>query len=226
MKEATETNTLDSVNSTYPLRGHKMANRSYLYATNMLPGNDAKQTKRQVVGVSEWNYGIPIVYKLLLTGNPRTCKSSIWEMPDDIAIVGDYSPGVQRLKEFLRRIRLPAAQALIDEAVVFLEREESRKEHFLLECGEIFAMAGEPLKEQNSALLQQIRNLDVEIERALSDLPHPAGTGMEPDGLSSANRGDEGRHYEAGVDPLRPIRRLGLGYWSNVLFYDLSGKKR
>jgi hypothetical protein len=75
-----------------------MANRSYLYATNTVPGIDVIQSKRQIIGISEWNYDVPVVYKLLLSGNPRLCKSSIWDVPDLIAIVGDYSLGLERLK--------------------------------------------------------------------------------------------------------------------------------
>lgn len=52
-----------------------MANRSYLYSTNVVPGPDVKKATRTLTGISEWNYDIPIIYKLLLSGNPRPCKS-------------------------------------------------------------------------------------------------------------------------------------------------------
>ncbi|WP_444546268.1 DUF7822 domain-containing protein [Aeromonas hydrophila] len=32
---------------------------------------------RKLIGVSEWNYDIPIIFNLLLSGNPKTCPSSL-----------------------------------------------------------------------------------------------------------------------------------------------------
>jgi hypothetical protein len=73
-----------------------MANRSYLYSTNYLPGSAATGSRR-VVGIAEFGNDIPIVFKLLLSGNPRTCVSLIFEGTDEIALVGDYQLGVGRL---------------------------------------------------------------------------------------------------------------------------------
>jgi hypothetical protein len=43
-----------------------------------------------MIGLSEWNYNIPIVYKILLSGGPKICKSSIWDIDKKIAIAGFY----------------------------------------------------------------------------------------------------------------------------------------
>jgi hypothetical protein len=197
-----------------------MANRSYLYSTNVVPGTDAKRTKHRIVGISEWDYGIPIVYKLLLTGNPRTCRSSIWEVPDHIALVGDYSLGLQRLKQLLKRIGLPAAQSSIDEALVFLEKEDNRKEYFLLECGEIFDMTAEPMEKQNSTLLEEIKNLDTEIEEVLSGLPLLPVKQPKARGLLATLVGVQPSRHDATFDARQVVSRLGLGNWSNNLYYD------
>ena len=50
-----------------------MANRSYLYSCNVIPGPDAVEQGRKLVGISEYRFDIPIVFKLLLSGSPRTC---------------------------------------------------------------------------------------------------------------------------------------------------------
>ena len=71
-----------------------MANRSYLYSSDVVPGYN-ETGKKELIGISEWDYDIPLVYKLLLTGAPRMCKSSIWDVSDDIALVGDYLQGVK-----------------------------------------------------------------------------------------------------------------------------------
>lgn len=118
-----------------------MANRSYLYSTNIVPGPDAEAQGRKLIGISEYNYDIPIVFKLLLSGNPRTCPSSIWDCNDDIALLGDYDAGLANLEAFLAQIQTPAAQPLIAEALEFLRKPENHNPYFVLECGEIFEMS-------------------------------------------------------------------------------------
>jgi hypothetical protein len=201
-------------------RSHLMANRTYLYATDVVPGTDPGQGTRQTVGISEWNYDIPIVYKLLLTGNPRMCKSLIWETPDNIALVGDYSLGLQRLKDCLKRIDFPAAQSLITDALTFLEKEENRRLYFLLECAEIFEMSGAPMEEQNSVLLEEIENVDEKVEDSLAGLRPPHDTQPLQESLSTRRSAVESLGCEGQVDPLQPILRLGLGNWTNTLYYD------
>lgn len=71
-------------------------------------------------------------------------------MPDDIALMADYAPGVERLKEFLNKIDLPTARPLVEEALQFLADECSINKYFVLECGEIFGMDDEPIQEQNA----------------------------------------------------------------------------
>jgi len=199
-----------------------VANRSYLYSTNLIPGSDFKKEEREFIGISEWNYDIPIVFKLLLSGNPIACKSSIWEMPDNIALVGDYEKGVERLKNFLAQISLPEAQPLIREALEFLALNENRKRYFVLECGEIFDMGNEPIPEQNLQLLENINSIEAEIEVALRTLvPLPA---EEPksQGLLAKLFGKKPAPTSPKADPLMPVYELGLGNWSNILYFDFS----
>ena len=199
-----------------------MANRSYLYSTNVIPGPEVRKAERRFIGISEWNYDIPIIHKLLLSGTPRACSSSIWNNPDEIAIVGDFTEGVDRLRDFLRRIDLPAAQPLAAEALEFLAQDANRNPYFVLEAGEIFDMGSDPFPEQNARLLDEIRNLEPQIDHALAALStRPAGT-EKPRGLLASLFGVKSKPTETLIDPLQSIRALGLGNWSNVLYFHFD----
>ena len=197
-----------------------MANRSYLYSTNVIPGPYVKMEERKLVGISECNYDIPIVFKLLLSGNPRVCKSSIWEVPEDIALVGDYARGVEHLKEFMQEIKLAAAQPLIGEALDFLNKPENQNQFFVLECGEIFEMESEPIPEQNLALLEEIKGLEPQIQKSLQSLLTP----KEPSSIGFFSKlfGAKLEEPKQSHDPMKLIYTLGLGNWSNILYHDFT----
>lgn len=199
-----------------------MANRSYLYSTNVIPGPDVKPEERKLIGISEFNYDIPIVFKLLLSGNPRACRSSIWEMPEEIAIVGDYGLGLERLTKFLKRIEIIEAQPLIREAVEFLNRAENQNPYFVLECGEIFDMTGQPLLEQNQALLGQLNDLEAEMEKAMGSLKTVPVAPPKPVGFFSRMFKAKPLLPVRTPDPMDPFYELGLGNWSNILYFDFS----
>lgn len=199
-----------------------MANRSYLYSTNVIPGPGAKANGRKLVGISEWNYDIPLVFKILLSGNPRTCPSSIWDNSEDIALIGDYADGVKNLEGFLSQIELPAAQGLIGEAIEFLNKPENRNQYFVLECGEIFDMGDTPLLEQNRALLGEVKDLQPEMEQALQSLLPPPAVTPEPAGLFARLFGRRPEPPPPAQDVMPVIHGLGLGNWSNILYFDFS----
>lgn len=199
-----------------------MANRSYLYSTNVIPGTEAKKEDRKSIGISEWNYDIPIVFKLLLSGNPRTCKSSIWEIPEDIALVGDYAAGVECLEALMSKIKVPEAQSLVSEAMAFLRKPENQNQFLVLEGGEIFDMGQEPLSEQNLALLEEIKNLQSAIEHALQSLQPPPIQESQPLGFSARIFGAKPEPARPTYDPMKPVHVLGLGNWSNILCFDVT----
>src|SRR5579871_3934295 len=94
----------------------EMANRGYLFATDLLPAPGVKPADGRMTGISEWNYDIPTAFRFLLTGNPRKTTSSIFDVPEQIAIVGDYSFGVERLLSELNNHSGSEVSALRDEA--------------------------------------------------------------------------------------------------------------
>ena len=164
-----------------------MANRSYLYACDTIPTRDADKSHRHMTGISEWNYDIPAAYKLLASGGPQICASSIWKKVDaPIAIVSNFDYGVRRLFQYLDRLPQRLVQPLCDEARRFLYSPRNRRKFFVLECGEIFDLLGGNLAEQNQGLL-------VELET------------FEPERVRSEEQ----------------VQALGLGNWSNVLYFDV-----
>ena len=207
-----------------------MANRSYLYSCNVIPGPDAVEQGRKLVGISEYRFDIPIVFKLLLSGSPRTCPSSIWDCDDDIALLGDYGAGLSRLEAFLAQIKTPAAQPLIEEALAFLRNPENQSTYFVLECGEIFEMSDPEPGAQNLQLLHSIQNLQPEIDAALQSLhsPAPAPTPApppKPAGFLARLFGlapPPPPPARPAPDPLQAFHQLGLGHWSNDLYFDFS----
>lgn len=199
-----------------------MANRSYLYSTSVISEPSAEANGRKLIGISEWDYDIPIVFKLLLSGNPKTCPSSIWNNLEEIALIGDYASGVKNLEEFLSKIELPAAQDLIAEATEFLKKPENWNRYFVLECGEIFDVVETPLLEQNLALLEQVKNLQPEVEQALQSLVPPPVVPPKPVGFFSKLLGRAPEPPSPAHDLMEPIYALGLGNWSNILYFDFT----
>jgi hypothetical protein len=198
-----------------------MANRSYLYSSNFAPSPDVNEAERRITGISEWKYDIPVVFKILLSGNPRKCLSSIWEVPEEIAIVGDYDQGLGRLLRFLDRIPLPEVIPLKEEARQFLTDEANKNCYFILECGEIFELYDEPLTEQNDSLLAEIRNIEPLMESALAALLPRQASAAKASGFFSRRLGRKppAPERKGSADALHS---LGLGYWSSILYFDLS----
>jgi hypothetical protein len=185
-----------------------MANRSYLFATDLMPSPCIRPADGRMIGISEWNYDIPTAFRLLLTGNPHKASSSIWDVPERIAIVGAYSSGVDRLLSELNNYSGSQVVALRDEARAFLTDPANQRKFFVLECGEIFGMNDVPLEEQSDRLLREIE--------ALRTSPS-----VQPN--SPARTGLAGRLFgrAAGV-PRVDWNSYGLGNWSNVLYYEPS----
>ncbi len=188
-----------------------MANRSYLYALNGVPALNVPIDALEVTGISEFNYSIPLVYRLLVSSDPMACQSLIWGEAGQIGIIGSYGGGVERLRTFLQRLEHPVAAPLVSATLDFLALEGNRRSHFLLEAGEIFEMSDEPLQLQNEELLAEIAQLDPTLE------PLPV--------FSDAKKPTSwiGRLLAPPPEALeRPLLEIGLGYWSNVLYFDFD----
>lgn len=176
-----------------------MANRSYLYSTN-LPSNAAPdQGARRITGISEWNYDIPLVFKILLSGNPRTCPSLIWNSDDNIALAGDYIAGAEKLLLFCDAIGHPNLLPLAREAGEFLVEARNKDRYFHLECAEIFFLSHEDgFDALASGLVEEIKGIDQQLDE-----------------IKQAVSQDPERSEDV-------FRAWGLGYWSNILYFDLN----
>ncbi|MCL2534013.1 MAG: hypothetical protein FWE39_07600 [Nocardiaceae bacterium] len=181
-----------------------MANRSYLYTASF----DAAE---RVSGISEWPYAIPLVYRILVSVDPSPCRSLIWtDHLDPIAVSGRCGPGIDRLERFLSRIEHPEIGPLADEAMTFLREHTEPDGRFVLECGEIFAMDDEPLGDQNARMVAALSDIDAEIDAAVARLA-PTKPNFWQRVFKPAQESVEA-----------PVRELGLGYWSDTLYFDLS----
>jgi hypothetical protein len=192
-----------------------MANRSYLYSCDHIPGET--EDKAPLKGISEWKYDIPLTYKILLSCNPRICRSSIWEIDKNIAIVADYDSGVQKLIQFLDHVESPESANLVAEAKAFLQSTDNKGRYFVLECGEIFDMEDEDLEAQNNKLFAELSDLQPLIDEAIV-MCRP----KKPKGLLSKIFGRNKK--EASQFSLAPYYFLGLGNWSNILYFDVKNR--
>ncbi|CAA0104231.1 Uncharacterised protein [BD1-7 clade bacterium] len=194
-----------------------MANRSYLYTTDHLPESPEWDEQRDLHSIAEWNYDIPLAFKLLLTGNPIAVKSSIWETPERIAIAGEFKSGLNVLQEYLAR--LPSeAEPLVTEANEFLLKASNERKYFILECGEIFDMDEGSLEDRNLSLLQEISSLKPDI----SKLHVPIAPKIELPKLSLIDRLFGKKQEQEKSDPLEPFYGIGLGNWSNILYFQFG----
>lgn len=188
-----------------------MADRSYLYSTNDLPDSPAWSEKKAFHGIAEFGYDIPLIFKILLTGSPMACRSSIWETPEKLAIAGDYSVGLENLTRYLDRITDSEARPLIDESLEFLRAPRQARRHFILECGEIFDLTKGSLAEKNLKLLAEIQDIGARIDH----LPVPVRAASQQGFLSKLFK------LQA-PNPLSQFYEIGLGAWSELLYFDFS----
>ncbi len=194
-----------------------MANRSYLFSCNVVPRPDLPKESVKVQGLAEWNYEIPLAFRLLASADPAPCGSLVWDTPDQIAIAADYQQGVTRLKAFLSRIELPEAGTLIADTVTFLDQADNQNPYIVLECGELYEMSDEPPLQQNAALLARLQaDLDEEVAVTLKSL-EPVQP--KPPGLIGKLMGKKEVPIQATPEQLEILNSLGLSNWSNKLYY-------
>jgi len=188
-----------------------MANLSYLYATDILPRSPGWTNNTSLHGISEYRYGIPLVFKILLSGNPVACRSSIWESPEPIAIAGDYSIGRANLHKYLKRVADPVAAPVVEEALQYLNAPTHIRRHLILECGEIFDLTEGSLTAKNNALLSEVQG----IGKRIDSLPIPSATAVRSGFFSKLFK-------HKAPDPLLPYYKIGLGFWSETIYFPFG----
>ncbi len=194
-----------------------MANRSYLYATDGVvtkPGEHVEKT-----GLSEYNYDLPLAFRLLVSQNPTLSYSAIWDCPTKIAIVGDFLAGRQKLFDFLdelMKIEEAAGCVMPDVAETkrYLTDPARVKQYAILECGELFMLGGafededadeeeeddaKRFEKQNERLLKEIAETDKLASDFLAKIKKPELSDDEFNEL---------------------LDSLGIGGWTEVLYYQ------
>ena len=77
-----------------------MANRSYLYSLDVFPN----YLKPRAIGLSESEYNIPLIYRILVSSAPQATESILFSGQGKIAITADYDGGVRKLEEFFSKL--------------------------------------------------------------------------------------------------------------------------
>ena len=190
-----------------------MANRCYLYTTDHLPGSAEWAEMKDLRSIAEWNDDIPLVFQILLSGNPVAVKSLIWDSTELLAMAGDSETGLRRLMDYMQK--LPAqAEPLVAETKAFFAEAENHKKYFVLECREIFDYADREMAEKNAEIITQISAIGDDLSTLY--LPEPAS------GESAIRRFIRRLLKMPPASPLEPYYEIGLGVWSNVLYYQFS----
>lgn len=180
-----------------------MANRSYLYSIDAPPRSNPQS--REIMGLHEWGWSIPISHRLLASGSPRISHSIIWDKEDKIAITSDFELGYTAFLDFFEALDAPEIRGELEAARAFLEKTHNRKPFIQLECGEIFDMNKTPVVKQNELLLTELQSIKTYTTQTISAL-------KEASSQSKAER-------------QKVLSELGLGCWSNTLYYDLNSEK-
>ena len=97
-----------------------MANRCYLYSLSGCSDVDGIK----ITGLSESEYNIPLIYRILASVNPIASKSVVFDSEEKIAITADYAGGVQKLSEYFSR--LPEKYRNKADKVLSFLRDEKR----------------------------------------------------------------------------------------------------
>lgn len=233
-----------------------MANRSYLYSLSNRPSSyaDRPETIRGLaewpydvpLSFQVLMSGNPQLCASLvadgLEDEPEGAKSKLY------AISAEFEPGYARLQKLATAVRLgtqggaPALVQALDETLSFLEQHRDR--YLLLETIELDMMMVEgagPLRDSVERYLATC----LQAGAAVDALPGDAA--LAGAALSEATRPRSGRPWYAPwkkAPPLHPFsgilmtddfdnvrgkkteRPLGLGGWSDVLYYELRNRAR
>lgn len=176
-----------------------MANRSCLYASEFIPERDAPIAP---IGLSEFEWDVPLAHKLMMAGAPERVQSAIWPAKR-VGIIADRKGAAERVLAFYdkllqgevaRRDDLEAQLAVM-KAVLSKTPEPP---YLLLEVGEIIDGQGGDLEVGVDAVIDEIKELAARVERALS--------GKEAAWLGTLRNEER--------------EQLELGTWSNVLYFS------
>ncbi|PPG37385.1 DUF4870 domain-containing protein [Pseudoclavibacter sp. RFBA6] len=176
-----------------------MANRSYLYVVDEIPGHGAPLTR--VTGLSEWRWDVPLVHELLVSGSGRLVPSTIWDAPAT-AILGDYDQGVANLERLFAQLpHDEETQRQIAEARNALNDPANRGRYLLLEVAEIHVLSvtddDNPFPEMLTEAQGMVRGDDASVDSLI--------------------------RYALGLPAEKRQQLTGSGSWANNLYFEPFG---
>lgn len=224
-----------------------MANRSYLYAIDFDKTTEEIKPGDKISGLSEYNYSIPLSFKILVSQESKLAPSMIWEYEQPIAIQGNYEKGKKKLFGFLETL---AAENIFEEnefkrqvdfTKEFLNKHQLK--NIFLECGELYEMCDRDIAEQNTELFENdILDIDARMAEFINRYKnHKAGIESQPNKTNNLPKPknffqrifSSGNNYTKTQEMAKPAsinkqemwNELGINYWSNVLYFDFSENK-
>ncbi|MCR5606514.1 MAG: hypothetical protein K6F69_06840 [Treponema sp.] len=138
-------------------------NRSYLYLLDALPDEDGVN----IVALSESEANIPLIYRILVSVNPKATQSILFGDKEKIAITADFAEGLKKLESYFSK--LPQKyKTKIEQVLEYLRN--GKQQYIHLECAEIYEMEEGKLEEQNTALIAELSDIDKAIEKSLEQI--------------------------------------------------------
>lgn len=195
-----------------------MANFNFLYVSDTRPQStaDGKTPSMRCIGAGR--HDIPFAFKLLLSGDPEAIQVPRKGSHKHFNVIAHREPGVARLLAFLQQIDMPHAQPFIRDTIAFLARPELQARFFVFDPSDIFIMNDEPVKQQTTRLIDEIKTIDSVIEERLAWVSEP----LAPVTLAAPPRGWVARlfgmpphpgHVLPAPDPVYRLERIGLTSW-------------
>lgn len=192
-----------------------MANRAYLYSIDRKPYTDDDVDKARIVDISEYNWGMPIVYEILLSAKTEIVDSILFNSLEEkgktlpLALIADYKRGVDRLEMFFANIKEHIDDQMVAETLTFLRSEKNAQQYFLLEAGELYSL----LADGEAGMIAENRDLCEGIRNDEDD-----------SGVAQVYSYFVNQQISLGdtqiLDQINNIR------WSNILYFHFSNKDR
>ncbi|KGJ94005.1 hypothetical protein [Colwellia psychrerythraea] len=187
-----------------------MANRTYLFSSN---GEPSDSNSLVLTGLSEWNYEIPLLYKVLFSGNKAVeCQSLIWDLDEPLAISISYEVAIKNIYCFKDSVSSIYSSEIIKSAIQFLSKDENKGEFLILEPYEIYLLNGDSPYEQQQDLLAELKSFDV--NKIAEDFIHRYSKNNKKEFTSIFKKPSiDFSHLEDSLN------HLGFNEWSNNLYY-------
>ena len=144
-----------------------MANRSYLYSFN----RDEKGNYSKFFDISEQNYEIPIIYKILVSVNTEVIPSKLFE--NELALKGDAKEGRKVLNTFFKKLH--KVKIFDDDELTDLEKmfqkhlDKYTLDYFLFEPVEVFTMDDENTDKQVKLLASEASDIKKVINQFINE---------------------------------------------------------